>query len=77
MNSQEWVLGGQAAYLDFQLLILEELLHLSSSLLLTEGGLSHNVKLLFQCSIVGPGLLDSTKRTHIHRQCLIMLRLEW
>lgn len=56
----------QAAYLDFLFLLLEELFHLFSSLLLIKDCLSHNLQLLFQCNIVGPGLLQPTEHTHIY-----------
>lgn len=57
-----------AAHLDVLLLLLEELVHLGSSLLLTEGSLCHNVQLFLQRNIVSPGLLKSTTHKHTHRQ---------
>lgn len=74
-NKQFMVQDCYTAYLDRQFLVLEELVHLCSSLLLTKGGLSHNFQLVFQCNIVGPGVLESAAHTYADRACL--LKPEW
>ena len=59
--------GWGLSYLDCVFFIFEEEVHLCSSVLLTEGALSHNSQLLLQSNVKGPGLHQSTTHTYTDR----------